>query len=120
MKFPVTFCGINLYLGIPEQLAIFARCGILSKTNVPTKFTLQVFVRTRNPIKFSYWDPIIFGTELKTCLWYPKKHRNEIRGLYSAQFAQGLSSTKIIFQTYSTYKTRLPHIKTTQNFFFKK
>ena len=28
----------------PEQLAIFACCGIRNKTNVPTKFTLQVYV----------------------------------------------------------------------------
>ena len=28
----------------PEQLAIFAGCGIRNKTKVPTKFTSQVYV----------------------------------------------------------------------------
>ena len=43
--------GIRLHLRNPltlcnsEQLPIFARCGIDDKTNVPTKFTLQLFVR---------------------------------------------------------------------------
>ena len=39
----LTFCGIYLQLRNPEQLAIFACCGIRNKTNVPTKFTLQVY-----------------------------------------------------------------------------
>ena len=41
----LTFCGIHLQLLNPEKLAIFACCGICGTTNMPTKFTLQVFVR---------------------------------------------------------------------------
>ena len=42
---PLTLSGISLELRKPEQLALFACCGIRSKTNVPAKFTLQVLVR---------------------------------------------------------------------------
>ena len=44
LRIPLKFCGIHLQLRNPEQLAIFACCEICSKTNVPTKFTLQVYV----------------------------------------------------------------------------
>ena len=43
-RIPLTFCGIHLQLRNPEQLAIFACCGIRNKTNVPSKVTLQVYV----------------------------------------------------------------------------
>ena len=39
----VTFCGVHIKLRNPEQLAIFACCGILNKKNVPAKFTLRIF-----------------------------------------------------------------------------
>ena len=39
---PLTFCGIHLQLRNPEQLAVFACCGIRNKTSMPTKFTLRV------------------------------------------------------------------------------
>ena len=32
---PLTFCGMRLQLRNPEQLAIFACCGISDTTNVP-------------------------------------------------------------------------------------
>ena len=38
-------CEICLHLRNPEELAVFARCGIRDKNIVPTNFTLQVFVR---------------------------------------------------------------------------
>ena len=37
-------CGTHLQMWNPEQQAIFACRGIRGTTNVPTKFTLQVFV----------------------------------------------------------------------------
>ena len=51
LRNPLTFaestyiCGIRLQLRNPELLAKFSCCEIRDKTNVPTKFTLQVFVR---------------------------------------------------------------------------
>ena len=45
LRIPITFCGIHIQLWNPEQQAIFACYGIRSKTNMPTKHTLQVFVR---------------------------------------------------------------------------
>ena len=44
LRIPLTFCRIHLHLRNPEQLAIFACFGIRNKTNLPTKFTLQVYV----------------------------------------------------------------------------
>ena len=45
LRIPPTICGIHLQLRNPEQLAIFACCAIRNKLNVPTKFTLQLYVR---------------------------------------------------------------------------
>ena len=45
LRIRLAFCGIHLQLRSPEQLALFACCGIRNTTFVPTKFTLQVFVR---------------------------------------------------------------------------
>ena len=45
LRIPLTFCGISLQLRNPERLATFACCRFRNKTNVPTKFTLQLFVR---------------------------------------------------------------------------
>ena len=42
LRTPLTFCGIQLQLRNPEQLGVFACCGIHSKTSMPTKFTLRV------------------------------------------------------------------------------
>ena len=45
LRTSLKFCGTYLKLRNPEQLAVFACCGIRSKTNVPTNLTLQVLVR---------------------------------------------------------------------------
>ena len=42
---PLTICGFRLHLRNPEQLPMFVSCGIRNKINVPTKFTLEEFVR---------------------------------------------------------------------------
>ena len=52
LRIPHTFFGFRTHFaestyscGIQKQLAIFSCCGIRNERNVPTKFTLQVFVR---------------------------------------------------------------------------
>ena len=94
---PLTVCGIRLHLRIPltnfadsahncrfhlhiieiylqlrnsEQLAMFACCGIRGATNVPTKFTLQVFVCGIHG-NFVSGIYLHFETCLKVCLWNP-------------------------------------------------
>ena len=52
-------CEIRLRFQNPEQLAIFAHCGFRDKTNVPTRFTLQVIVREIHgsfEIKITFWN----------------------------------------------------------------
>ena len=51
----------------PDQLAIFACSGIRDTTNVPTKLTLQVFVRGIHG-RFVSGIHLQFGTCLKVCL----------------------------------------------------
>ena len=60
-------CGSHLELRNPEQLAIFACCGIRNKLNVPTKFTLQVYVLGIH-VNFVSGIHLHFGTCLNTCL----------------------------------------------------
>ena len=55
------------------------------KTNVPTKFTLQVFVREIHE-NFVIGIHIHFETCLKICLWSPGTYRHKIVRLYGAQF----------------------------------
>ena len=64
LRIPLTFCGIHSQLRNPEQLAIFACCGIRTKTNVATKFTLQVLVRGI-PEKFCKRKPLTFWNMFK-------------------------------------------------------
>ena len=45
---PLTFCGIILQLRNPEQLAIFACCGIRDTTNVLTNFCVSFFGFSKN------------------------------------------------------------------------
>ena len=68
LRIPLTFFGICLQLRNPEQLAIIACCGIRNKLNVPTKFTLQVYVRGIH-VSLVSWIHSHFGTCLNTCLW---------------------------------------------------
>ena len=82
---PLTFCGIHLQLRNPEQLALFACCGKRKKTNVPTKFTSQVYVCGIH-WKFVCGIHLHFGTYFKTCLWNPGTYRHKIVLLSSAQF----------------------------------
>ena len=65
---PITICGIHLQLRNPEQLAIFACCGIRNKKNVPTKFTLQVYVCGFH-WNFVCGIHLYFGTYFKAYLW---------------------------------------------------
>ena len=92
LRIPLTFCGIHLQLRNPKQRRIFACCGIRNKTNVPTKFTLQLLVRG------IHWNfvsevPLHFGTYLKTFLWNPGTYRRKIVRLSSAQFGLVLNVT---------------------------
>ena len=59
---PLIFRGISLHSRNPELLAILACCGIRDKTNVPTKFTLQVVVREIHGI-FVIGIDLLFGLE---------------------------------------------------------
>ena len=85
LRFPLTFCWIQLQLLHPGQLAIFACCGVPDTTNVPKKLTLQKFVRGIHGSLVSgiHWH---FGLYLKVCLWNPGTYRHKISRLSSAQF----------------------------------
>ena len=85
LRIPLTFCGIHLQLRNPEQLAIFACCGIRNKLNTPTNFTLQVYVRGIH-VNLLSGIHLHFGTCLNTCLWNPGTCRYKIVRLFSAQF----------------------------------
>ena len=90
LRIPLKFCGIHLQLRNPEQLAIFACCGIRNKTNVPTKFTLQAYGCG------IHWNFVCgihlhFGTYFKTCLWNPGTYRHKTVLLSSAQFGVVMS-----------------------------
>ena len=88
---PLTFCGIQLQLRTPEQLAILACCGFRNKTNVPTKFTLQVYVCGIH-LNFVCGIHLHFGTYFKTCLWNPGTYRYKIVLLSSEQFGLVMSN----------------------------
>ena len=78
-------CGIRnnyIYSIISEYAAIFSRSR--NKTNVVTKFTLQVFCGIHG--KFVSGIHIHFGTSLKTCLWNPGIYRHKNVRLSSASF----------------------------------
>ena len=85
LRIPLTFCGIHLQLRNPKQLAILAFCEIRNKLNVPTKFTLQVYVRGIH-VNLVNGIHLHFGTCLNTCLWNPGTYRHKIVRLSSAQF----------------------------------
>ena len=89
--FHLHFCGIHLQVRKSEQLAIFACCGIRGTTNVPTKFTLQVFVR-RIQGSFLSGIRLHFGTCLQVCPWNPGTNRHKIVRLSSAQFGLVMGS----------------------------
>ena len=85
LRIPLTLCGFHLQLRNPDQQAIFACCRIRKKTNVPTKFLLQVYVCG------IHWNFVCgihlhFGTYFKTCLWNPGTYRHKIGILSSAEF----------------------------------
>ena len=82
---PLTFWGIHIQLRNPEQLAVFACCGIRNKINVATKFTLQVVLRGIHET-FVSGIHLHFGTCLKICLWNPRTYRHKTVRLSSAQF----------------------------------
>ena len=71
LRIPLTYCGINLQLPNPKKLAIFSCCGLRNKTNVPTNFTLQVFVCGIHD-NFVSGIHLHFGICLKICLWNPE------------------------------------------------
>ena len=61
LRIPLTFGGIHLQFRNPEQLAIFACCGIRNKTkNKCADETYVTDICTRNPLKFCLWNPITF------------------------------------------------------------
>ena len=60
-------------------------CGIRNKTNVPTRFTLQLFVRGIHE-NFVSGIHLLFGTCLKICLWNPGAYIHKVVRLSSAQF----------------------------------
>ena len=80
----IYFCVIRLQLRKPELLANFSCCGIRDKTIVPTKFTLQVFVR-RIHGNFVGGVHSHFGTCLNISLWNQGTYRHKIVLLSSAQ-----------------------------------
>ena len=45
LRIPLTFADSTNIWRNPEKLTLFAGCGIRNKTNVPTNFKTQVFVR---------------------------------------------------------------------------
>ena len=59
---------VSVHLRNPEQLPIFARCGIRNIINVPTQFILELFVRGILWI-FVSGIRLQFGAYFKTCLW---------------------------------------------------
>ena len=69
----LTFCGIRLQLRNLEQLAISACYGFRDTTNVPTNFTLKLFVRG------------IHGN-FRTCFWNPRTYGHTIVRLSRAHF----------------------------------
>ena len=85
LRIPLTICGIHLHLRNPEQLAIFTCCRIRNKTNVPTKFTVQVYVRGIHENLVSGIH-LHFGACSKACLWNPGTYRHKTVRLSSAQF----------------------------------
>ena len=85
MLISLTFCGIYQELRNLRQLAIFASCATRGTANVPTNFTLQVFVRGIDGSLVSGIH-LLFGTSSKVCLCNPGTYRHEIVRLFSAQF----------------------------------
>ena len=85
LRTPLTIWGIYLQLRNPEQLAIFACCGIRNKTNLTTKLTLKVYVCgiQRNFVRVIH---LHFETCFKTFLWNPGTYIHKIVLLSSAQF----------------------------------
>ena len=65
LRILLKFCGIHLQLLNPEQLAIFACCGVRDSTNVPNK-TYVTSIYTRNPRKSCYWNPLTFWIIIKS------------------------------------------------------
>ena len=80
------FFRIHLQLRNPEQLGIFACCGMCDSTKLPTKFTLQVFVRGTHG-SFINGNHLHFGTCIKVCLWNPGAFRCKTVRLSSVQLA---------------------------------
>ena len=85
LRIPLTFCRIHFQLRNPEQLAIFACCGIRDTTNVPTQITLHSYVRGIHG-KFVSEIHLLFGTCKKISFWNPATYRHKIERLCSAQF----------------------------------
>ena len=87
LRIPLIFCGIQLELRNPEHLAIFACCRVRGLKNVPTKFTLHVFVRGIHE-SFVSGIHLHFGTCSKVCLWNLGTYIQEskIVRISSAQF----------------------------------
>ena len=65
---PLTVCGFHLELWNPQQLVIFACCGIRDTTNVPIKFTLLSYVRVIHG-NFVIGNHLHFGLGLKISFW---------------------------------------------------
>ena len=59
LRIPPTFCGIHLQFRNPEQLAIFACCGIRKKNKWAGKLYV-ISICTRNPRNFCKWCPLTF------------------------------------------------------------
>ena len=85
LRIPLTFADSIFSMRNPEQLAIFACCGIRNKLIVLTKFTFQVYVRGIH-VNLVSGSHLLFGTCLNTCLWNPATYRHKTVRLSSAQF----------------------------------
>ena len=95
LRIPLTFCGIYLQLPNQEQLTIFARCGFRDTTNLPKKFTLQLFVRGING-NFVSGIPLHFGTCLKISFRNPGTYRYKIARLSSEQFGLVMCPIEVV------------------------
>ena len=82
LRVSLTFADSSYVLRNLCLLAMFACFGIRNKIIMPTKFTLQVYVRGIHVNRIY----LHFGTCLNTCIWNQGTYRHKIVRLSSAQF----------------------------------
>ena len=97
---------LGIHLQNPKQLAIFACCGTRNKTNVPTKFTLQVYVRGIHG-SFVSGIHLHFGTCCKISFWNPGTYRHKIVCLSSAQFGLVMLTWKLNYKRFFFHGTSM-------------